>query len=159
MTPDDDLTPAGRVLGTEDATPLEFWVAVRKDAYLQLDEWSHWSVCFPAAKSSASTGWSRRCGPGTRARASIATSSSSRAACSPQTSSEAAQVLATRFEPEMFVPPLPGAERATRRTGPSATRRCYFADELGSALPIGLSRDDEPVYRNLDFLDGTAART
>ena len=28
----------GRVIGTEDATPLEFWVAVAPDAYLQLDD-------------------------------------------------------------------------------------------------------------------------
>jgi hypothetical protein len=28
----------GRVLGTEDATPLQFWVAIRPGAYLQLDD-------------------------------------------------------------------------------------------------------------------------
>ena len=28
----------GRVLGTLDATPLQFWVAVRPGAYLQLDD-------------------------------------------------------------------------------------------------------------------------
>ena len=28
----------GRVLGTADATPLSFWVAVASDAYLQLDD-------------------------------------------------------------------------------------------------------------------------
>ena len=28
----------GRVLGTEDGTPLEFWVAVAPDQYLQLDD-------------------------------------------------------------------------------------------------------------------------
>src|ERR1041384_6610126 len=28
----------GRVLGTADATPLQFWVAVAPDAYLQLDD-------------------------------------------------------------------------------------------------------------------------
>ena len=31
-------TPVGRVLGTEDATPLEFWVAVDESQYLQLDD-------------------------------------------------------------------------------------------------------------------------
>ena len=30
--------PVGRVLGTEDATPLQFWVAVSPGAYLQLDD-------------------------------------------------------------------------------------------------------------------------
>src|SRR4029450_14158949 len=28
----------GRVIGTEDATPLEFWVGIAPDAYLQLDD-------------------------------------------------------------------------------------------------------------------------
>ena len=30
--------PVGRVLGTEDATPLDFWVALAADQYLQLDD-------------------------------------------------------------------------------------------------------------------------
>ena len=30
--------PCGRVLGTEDATPLEFWVGIEEDSYLQLDD-------------------------------------------------------------------------------------------------------------------------
>ena len=30
--------PVGRVLGTEDATPLTFWVALAADQYLQLDD-------------------------------------------------------------------------------------------------------------------------
>ena len=28
----------GRVIGTEDATPLEFWVGVGPDSYIQLDD-------------------------------------------------------------------------------------------------------------------------
>ena len=31
-------TIAGRVIGTEDATPLEFWVAVAEGQFLQLDD-------------------------------------------------------------------------------------------------------------------------
>ena len=30
--------PIGRVIGTEDATPLEFWVGVGPDSYIQLDD-------------------------------------------------------------------------------------------------------------------------
>ncbi len=30
--------PVGMVLGTEDSTPLTFWVGVSEDAYLQLDD-------------------------------------------------------------------------------------------------------------------------
>ena len=30
--------PVGRVLGTADATPLQFWTAVTPGSYLQLDD-------------------------------------------------------------------------------------------------------------------------
>ncbi len=36
--PLDNPEPVGRVLGTEDATPLAFWVAVAPEQYLQLDD-------------------------------------------------------------------------------------------------------------------------
>ena len=32
------VKPVGMVLGTETATPLEWWVAIEPDAYLQLDD-------------------------------------------------------------------------------------------------------------------------
>ena len=38
MTVDETSEPVGMVLGTEDATPLTFWVGVAPDAYLQLDD-------------------------------------------------------------------------------------------------------------------------
>ena len=37
MPPADDRT-VGRVVGTEDSTPLTFHVAIHPDAYLQLDD-------------------------------------------------------------------------------------------------------------------------
>jgi hypothetical protein len=37
-TGDHDGQTVGRVLGTLDATPLQFWVAVQPGAYLQLDD-------------------------------------------------------------------------------------------------------------------------
>src|SRR5258707_14522152 len=36
--PADTPDPVGRVLGTDDATPLTFWVAVAPEQYLQLDD-------------------------------------------------------------------------------------------------------------------------
>ncbi|HEX8804401.1 MAG TPA: hypothetical protein VF743_09410, partial [Acidimicrobiales bacterium] len=67
--------------------------------------------------------------------------------------SEAAQVLATRFEPEVFVPPLPGSE-VRKATGVDREEALLFS-EMRSRLPAGLSRDDEPFYLNLEFLDGS----
>ena len=34
----DESPVVARVLGTEDSTPLEFWVGVQPDAFLQLDD-------------------------------------------------------------------------------------------------------------------------
>ena len=67
--------------------------------------------------------------------------------------SEAAQVLATRFEPEVFVPPLPGTP--VRRAAGAERDEALFFDGMERRLPAGLSRDDEPLYLDLDFLDGT----
>jgi hypothetical protein len=34
----DEMLRVGRVLGTEDSTPLEFWVGIEEETYLQLDD-------------------------------------------------------------------------------------------------------------------------
>jgi hypothetical protein len=34
----DEMPRVGRVLGTEDSTPLEFWVGIEEETYLQLDD-------------------------------------------------------------------------------------------------------------------------
>jgi DNA helicase HerA-like ATPase len=71
----------------------------------------------------------------------------------PAGTAQAAQVVATRFEPEIFVPPLPG-QAACRARGPDRDEALYF-DQMERRLPAGLSRDGEPVYLDVDFLDGS----
>ena len=66
---------------------------------------------------------------------------------------EAAEVLVTKVEPEIFVPPLPGAA-VTRATGAERDTALGF-DTMEHRLPAGLTRDGEPLYVNLDFIDGT----
>lgn len=65
---------------------------------------------------------------------------------------EAAEVMTTRVEPETYVPPLPGAP-AWRAEGAERDHALYF-DRMSEKLPIGLGRDGEPLYANLEFLDG-----
>src|SRR5262249_43715569 len=67
--------------------------------------------------------------------------------------SEAALVQPTRFEPEVFVPPLPGQE-VRKATGDERLEALCF-DQMTARLPCGLSRDDEPLYLNFEFLDGS----
>jgi len=65
----------------------------------------------------------------------------------------AAQVVATRFEPELFVPPMPGLQ-AYRARGKDRDEALFF-DQMERRVPAGLSRDGEPVFLDLDFLDGS----
>ena len=67
--------------------------------------------------------------------------------------SQAAQVMATRFDPEVFVPPLPG-QPVYKAVGTDRDMALFF-DGMAKRLPAGLTRDDEPLYANLEFLDGT----
>ena len=125
--------PCGRVLGTEDATPLEFWVAVAEGSVPPARR-RRGPGAGPAgaASSCASTAWSRRCGPGTRGRASTATSSSSRRASSRPRSAS----------PRRSSPPASSPRCSCRR---SRAPRC--------GGPIGAERDRGAVLRR----DGAAA--
>src|SRR6476620_2441367 len=103
--------PVGRVLGTEDATPLEFWVALSPDQYLQLDDVVVCERAVPGRDEPV-----RLAGVVTqvRARHEGARFDSDVFLIAdgvlPGETVEAAQVLTTRVEPEVFVPPLPGCE-------------------------------------------------
>jgi len=145
--------PCGRVLGTEDATPLDFWVAVAKGSVLQLDDVVALERALPTGERLRIYGVVAQ----VRARHEGAHFDSDvfliEDGVLPAEVSESAQVLATRFEPEVFVPPLPGTP-VRRAAGDERSAALYF-DGMERRLPAGLSRDDEPLYLNLDFLDGT----
>ncbi len=148
-----DSQPAvGRVIGTEDATPLEFWVGVADDQYLQLDDVVALERMLPGGEVVNIYGLVSQ----VRARHEGARFDSDVFLISdgvlPAEVAEAAQVTATRFEPETFVPPRPGQE-VRRATGEERDRALFF-DRMAERLPVGISRAGEPVYVNLEFLDG-----
>jgi uncharacterized protein len=143
----------GRVLGTDDATPLDFWVAVAPGEFLQLDDVVALERTPPGRAPVRIYGIVNQ----VRARHEGARFDSDvfliEDGVLPAEVSEAAQVLATRFEPEVFVPPLPG--QAVRKATGTDRDEALFFDGMKARLPAGLSREDEPVYVNLEFLDGT----
>ncbi|MFP5308588.1 MAG: ATP-binding protein [Actinomycetes bacterium] len=155
MSDAEDVTGplVGRVIGTEDATPLDFWVAVAPDATIQLDD------VVALERTPAGHGPVRIYGvvSQVRARHDGARFDSDvfliEDGVLPAEISEAAQVLATRFEPEVFVPPLPGA--AVRRAEGAEREQALFFDDMEHKLPAGLSRDDQPVFVDMEFVDGT----
>src|SRR5260221_8942469 len=67
---------------------------------------------------------------------------------------EVAEVAVTRVEPEIYVPPLPGAA-VTRARGDQRESALYF-DEMGDQkVPVRFGRDGQPVFINFEFVDGT----
>lgn len=152
MNPLDD-EPVGRVLGTDDATPLEFWTAVAPGQTLQLDDVVVLDRLLPTGEVVRIAGMVAN----VRARHEGARFDSDVFLIAdgvlPAEVSEAAQITPTRFEPEVFVPPLPGTP-VHRATGEDRAHALFF-DRMEHRLPAGLTRDGEPVYLNLDFVDGT----
>jgi DNA helicase HerA-like ATPase len=143
----------GRVLGTEDATPLTYWVALAPDRYLQLDDVVVTDRQLPGGGSVRLAGVVTA----VRARQEGARFDSDvfliHDGVLPAEVIEAAEVLTTRVEPEVFVPPLPGAE--VRRAAAKERDEALFFDQMRSKLPVGVGRDGEVLYANLEFIDGT----
>ncbi|MXY57024.1 MAG: ATP-binding protein [Gammaproteobacteria bacterium] len=148
-----DTLGVGRVLGTDDATPLSFWVALGPDQYLQLDDVVALERLLPDGDTVRIYGLVTE----VRARHEGARFDSDvfliEDGILPAEVSQAAQILATRFEPEVFVPPLPG-QLVYKAEGDERDMALYF-DGMQKRLPAGLTRDDEPLYANLEFLDGS----
>ena len=145
--------PVGMVIGTEDSTPLSFWVGVASDAYLQLDDAVFVDTEVPGRGPVRISGLVQN----VRARHEGAQFDTDvflvERGVLPVETAVAAEVVATRFEPELFVPPLPGL-RACRARGLDRDRAMYF-DQMARKVTAGLSRDGEPMFLDLDFLEGT----
>ncbi|MEW6059003.1 MAG: ATP-binding protein [Actinomycetota bacterium] len=143
----------GMVLGTEDSTPLSFWVGVAQDAYLQLDDVVFVDTEVPGRGPLRIAGIVQD----VRARHEGAQFDTDvflvDRGVLPVELATAAQVVATRFEPEVFVPPMPGMP-AFRARGKDRDEALSF-DQMERRVSAGLTRDGEPVFLDLDFLDGT----
>lgn len=148
----DDGDPVGLVSGTSDSTPLKFSVAVGPDSYLQLDD------VVTTTRDVPGFGVVRTSGVVTQVLARHEGASFGSDAfliadgVLPANTQEVAEIATTRVEPEFYVPPLPGA-LAFRATGAQRDQALYF-DAMEHRVIVGLGRDGEPVYVNLEFLDG-----
>jgi DNA helicase HerA-like ATPase len=145
--------PVGLVLGTESATPLSFWVGLAPGQVVQLDD--------------VIATWREVPGRGRVLVAGVVTDVQARhegasfdsdvfliaEGVLPAAVVESAEVTVTRVEPEVYVPPLPGST-AYLATADDRDRALYF-DVMERRLPMGLGRDGQPVFMNLEFLDGT----
>lgn len=147
------LVVIGRVLGTDDATPLQFWVAIAEGHVVQLDDVIAIDRILPTGEQISIYGIVNQ----VRARHEGATFDSDVFLIAdgvlPAEVSEAAMVQVTRVVPEVFVPPLPGAE--VRIATDDERDVALDFDSVDRRLPAGLSRENEPIFLDLDFVDGT----
>ena len=111
------------------------------------------TVCCPAARPCACTASCRRCAPATTACASTATCSSSPTAYCPPRSASRRRSKRRVSSPKCSCRRSP-VKRCARRKA-SQRNEALFYDSMTRKLACGLSRDDEPAWLNLDFLDGT----
>lgn len=150
---DSAMPISARVIGTDDSTPLEFWVAIDKSAFLQLDDIVALERLLPDDRIVKIYGIVTQ----VRARHEGARFDSDvfliESGVLPAQISEAAQISVTRFEPEIFVPPLPGTP--VRVAQGHERDEALFLDTMEKLVPAGLGRDGDPLFLNLEFLDGS----
>src|SRR5580765_4248304 len=143
----------GRVRGTQDAMPLEFWVAIEPGEYLELDDVVVVRTALPDGQVVTLHGVVDL----VKARHEGVLFDSDvflvEDAVLPAGTSRTAHVSVTRLEPEIYVPPLPG--RPVERAVGTDRERALFFDGMVRRFPLGLGRDGQVIYGNLEFLDGT----
>src|SRR6516165_6668103 len=133
-----NLNIEGLVLGSQDATPLEFWIGVQGQNQIELDDLVVVETVSPRGQSVRFFGIVDTVRK--RYEGAQYDSDAFRAAAGtlPVDISYAAHVQVTRVDPEVFIPPQPGdAVRVVR--GEEFQRALYF-DQMERRLPIGLTR-------------------
>ncbi|WP_405763106.1 ATP-binding protein [Streptomyces sp. NBC_00045] len=143
----------GKVAGTEDCTPLKFHVAVSPDAYLQLDDVVSTRRQVPGRGTVTTSGVVTEVVARHEGAAFDSDVFLIADGILPARVQEIAEVATTRVDPECYVPPRPG-EVAIRATGADRDAALYF-DRMAKRIPVGIGRDGEPIYVNVEFLDGT----
>ncbi|MEV1178144.1 ATP-binding protein, partial [Nonomuraea sp. NPDC049784] len=143
----------GRVLGTQAASPLSFWVGLEPGKVVQLDdvvvtrrEVPGYGLVLVAGV--VTTVEARHEGAAYDSDVFLIADGALPAAVV-----EVAEVRVTRVEPEVFVPPLPGSRVYLAGAG-DRDQALYF-DVMDRRIPLGMGRDGQPLYVNFDFLDGT----
>lgn len=148
------MQSVGMVLGTQDATPLQFWFAVAAGAKVQLDDIVAIKVQDPANANAVVHFYGvvdevRRRLEGVQFDGDTELVAQG---LMPAGVSYAAHVLVTRVEPEEFIPPGPGD--AVYLASGEALAKALYLDNMEAPLPAGVLRNGEPGYLNFDFISG-----
>src|SRR5262245_3825642 len=145
--------PAAVVLGSEEAGPLDFWIGVEEQQTVQLDDLVVAECTLPEGGTVTFYGVvDQVC---KRYEGAAFDTDAFRAAegVLPVQISYVAHVQVTRIDPEVFGPPDPGA--AVRVVRGEDFQKALYIDRMERRIAIGLTRTQEPVFANLEFLDGS----
>ena len=156
---DEHTRPVGLVLGSEASSTEEFRVVLHDDEYLQLDDLVTVHTLVPKVGTVATYGIV--VGTSSRYEGASYESDTFRVAVEgtlPAEKSRTATVQVVRVLPEMWIAPDAG-QPVYRATG-TERERALYVDEMrregrDRALPVGLTRDGEKVWVDVDFFEGT----
>ena len=149
----DNQRPVGRVIASEHTTTQEFRVILNEDSYLQLDDLVVLETDVPGAGTVRTYGVvTESQGIYEGATFESDTFRIAQEGILPAAKVRSATVSVTRVDPELWVAPDPGGE--VYRAAGAERDRALYKDEMGRPLPIGIGRDQEPVFVDLDFFDG-----
>ena len=144
----------GRVLGTADATPLQFWFAVQEGVKVQLDDLIVVEVEDPEEEA-ATVRFFGVVDEVRRRLEGVQFDSDTELVAEgllPASATYAAHVLVIRVEPEEFLPPGPGDAVFAARG--EALEKALYLDTMEVPLPAGVLRNGAPGYVNFDFISG-----
>ena len=148
------IEPIGYILGTKDATPLEFWVAVSDGKVLRLDDVVQVKTDRPDKKGVVNfygvVDHVRTIHEGTQFDTDtfLVTTGSM-----PVNVSYAAHIQVTRIEPEEYLPPQPSD--AVYLAEDEDLRFALNFDGMEQRISAGIMRNGSPAYLNYEFIDGT----
>jgi uncharacterized protein len=146
--------PIGFVLGTQESTPLEFWVAVSPGQVLRLDDVVEVQTQRPDDLTSiihfyGVVDYVRTLYEGTQFDTDTFLVTKGNL---PVNISYAAHVQVTRIEPEEYLPPQPG-DKVCLAEDEDLKRALHF-DGMEKRIPGGLMRNGSPAYLNFEFING-----
>jgi uncharacterized protein len=151
--------PVGLVLGSEATTTQEWRVVLHEEHYLQLDDLVVVKTLVPKVGEVSTYGIVVE--TSTRYEGTAFESDTFRVAVEgtlPADKSRTATIQTIRVAPEIWIAPDSGQE-VFKATGAERERALYVDEMRGRdrdrALPVGLTRDGEAVWVDVDFFDGT----
>lgn len=146
-------TPIGFVLGTKEATPLDFWVAVEPQRVIRLDDVVQVQTSRPDTREPVIfygvVDHVRTLHEGT----SFDTDTFlAKDGALPVNVSYVAHVQVTRIEPEEYLPPQPG-DPVSLAEDVHLSMALHF-DGMDVKVPAGLMRNGSPAFFNFAFING-----